>query len=434
LRLPSFLQSNLILKITSVNSTVIIIRLIIALFIQRILAVTVGESGIAKIGQLRNVMAMLMSITTLGVSNGIVKYVSEHKSNEATLIKLFSSAFLLSLCGSVFSAIVLLVFSEAISIYLFGDTSFSAVVQILAVAVPFIALHRIFHSVISGLSDYKSYAKVELFAYFLAAIALLLGLYYKDLNGVLIAIAVTPAIQLGILFWVFGNTLRHYVKFKQLDWDTAYVKPLLAFTLMSFVATFLINTVELDIRTQISNKITIEEAGYWTALTFVSKNYMVFITGILSLYVLPKFATISNKEAFRKEVKYVYKSILPLFAIGMVFIYLFRSLIIDLIYPNFTGMAPLFKWQLLGDFFRLMALILSYQFLAKSMVKSFVITELISLTLFYLLSTTLLNVYGTEGVVIAHFIRYVLYFAIVFVLAWFFYKTDTDFDNAVKNT
>jgi PST family polysaccharide transporter len=201
---------------------------------------------------------------------------------------------------------------------------------------------------------------------------------------------------------------------------------------MSFVATFLINTVELDIRTQIANKIAIEEAGYWTALTFVSKNYMVFITGILSLYVLPKFAAIKDKIAFRKEVSYVFKSILPLFAVGMVLIYLFRNLIIDLIYPNFTGMAPLFKWQLLGDFFRLMALILSYQFLAKSMVKSFVLTELISLALFYILSTSLLNVYGTEGVVMAHFIRYVLYFLIVFILAWFFYKADTDSGTPIK--
>ena len=49
---------------TSVNSTVIIIRLIIALFVQRLLAEMLGQSGVAKVGKLRNVLAMLMSLST----------------------------------------------------------------------------------------------------------------------------------------------------------------------------------------------------------------------------------------------------------------------------------------------------------------------------------------------------------------------------------
>lgn len=424
MKLPDFIKSNLILKITSVNSTVIVVRLVIALFVQRILAVTIGEVGIARIGQLRNVMAMLMSITTLGVGNGIIKYVAEYKSEQKTLSKVFSSALILVVIGCIISAVVLLCFSESIAVYLFGTESLKPLIKIIALAVPFIALHRVFNSIISGLSDYKSYAKVDLFAYILATIVLLVALYYQSLNGVLFAIALTPIIQLGILMMVFGKTLKEYLVFKQLTWSSVYLKPLLAFTIMSFVSTFLINTVELDIRTQIGNKINLDEAGYWTGLTFISKNYMVFISGILSLYVLPKFASIKTESAFKSEVRYVYKTILPLFAIGMILIYIFRNLIIDLIYPNFLGMSPLFKWQLLGDFFRLMALILTYQFLAKRMVKSFVFTELVSLVLFYVLSLWLINDYGTEGVVIAHFVRYILYFMLVFILVWFYYQSD----------
>ena len=78
-------------------------------------------------------------------------------------------------------------------------------------------------------------------------------------------------------------------------------------------------------------------------------------------------------------------------------------------------MEPLFKWQLLGDFIRLCALVLAYQFLAKKLVKSFVITELISLVLFYVLTKVFIVTYGTEGVVIAHFVRYVIYLIVVII-------------------
>ena len=86
-------------------------------------------------------------------------------------------------------------------------------------------------------------------------------------------------------------------------------------------------------------------------------------------------------------------------------------------------MEPLFKWQLLGDFVRLCALVLAHQFLAKRLVKSFVITEIISLGLFFILSKIFIEHYGTEGVVIAHFVRYIIYFVIVIFVIKRYYNT-----------
>ena len=59
MKIPEFIRKNLLLKITSLNTTVIAIRLFISIFVQRLLAEMVGESGIAKIGQLRNVSELI---------------------------------------------------------------------------------------------------------------------------------------------------------------------------------------------------------------------------------------------------------------------------------------------------------------------------------------------------------------------------------------
>lgn len=164
------------------------------------------------------------------------------------------------------------------------------------------------------------------------------------------------------------------------------------------------------------------DAGIWTAMTNISKNYMVFSGAIFTLYVLPKFAGIHNKSDFKAELFNIYKTLLPLFGIGMLLIYFLKDYVIQLIYPDFHGMAPLFKWQLMGDFVRLAALVFGYQFLAKKMVKNFIFSEVISLALFYVFSYYLVGKYGVEGVVMAHFLRYVVYFFVVLFLVFRYFR------------
>ncbi|WP_299111806.1 O-antigen translocase [uncultured Winogradskyella sp.] len=422
MKLPKFLSGNTVLKITSLNAVVITIRLIVSVFIQRLLAITVGEAGIASIGQIRNAMVMLTSTSTLGIFSGVVKYVAEYKEDKPELAKLFSTAAVFFILGSLISALVLFFGSSYFSNYLFKSDDFVYAFKLLAVIVPFIALNRVINGVVSGLSDYKKYAKIELISYLLATVAILVGLYTSNLEGVIVAIAVAPIIQLVVLWFVFGKTLKAYINFKNLKLNLNYKNKLLAFTLMSFASAFLLNYIEINIRTTVTNQINVNEAGYWTAITFISKNYMVFATGLFTLYVIPKFANIHDKHEFKNEVLSIYKTILPIFGLGMLLVYLLRNLIIDIIYPNFVGMEPLFKWQLLGDFIRLCALVLAHQFLAKRLVKSFVITEVISLVLFFVLTKIFIQYYGTEGVVIAHLVRYIIYFIIVVFVVRAYYS------------
>lgn len=423
MKLPKFISGNTVLKITSLNAVVITIRLVISGFMQWLLATTVGAAGIASIGQVRNVIAMLTSTSTLGAFNGVVKYVAEFKNDQPELSKIFSTVTVFIIVGSLASALVLFFGASFLSDYLFSSQDYIYVLQLLAVIVPFIAVSRLVNAVVSGLSDYKRYAKIELISYLLATIAVVIGLYTSELKGVLIAIALAPVIQLIVLAFVFGKILKTYVPFKSLSLSLIYRNKLLAFTLMSFISTFLLNYIELNIRTLVTDEININEAGYWTAITFISKNYMVFATGLFTLYVLPKFASIHNRQDFKSEVFNIYKTILPIFALGMLLVYMLRNYIIQFIYPEFTGMEPLFKWQLLGDFIRLGALVLSHQFLAKRLVKSFVITEIISLGLFFVLSKVFIQYYGTEGIVIAHFVRYIIYFIIVVIVIRSYYSS-----------
>ena len=417
MKFTKFISNNLILKITSLNSLVVGGRLVISLVVQNLLAQYTGQSGIAKVGQLRNLSSMLMSLTSLGTFNGVVKYVSEYKSDQKNLLKLFSTLYVFSFTASVVLFFILFFGASYFSNKLFLSDAYVIVFKVMAVAVPFISMHRIFTGVINGLSDYKKHAKIELISYFFGVVLLLISLYYYSLKGVLVAIALTPIIQFTVLIIIFGKLLKEYIDFKSISFKIPFLKQLLGFTLMSFIGTVLLNYIEIDLRTLIIDEISEAEAGSWTAMNSISKIYMQFITIIFPIYILPKYAVIKTSFEFRKEVFQIYKTVTPLLITGMLLVYFSRNILIQFIYTKeFLGMAPLFKWQLLGDFVKFVAIVLSYQFLANKQIKYFVVTELLSLFLYFIFGRYFINDFGSEGIVMAHFFRYSTYLIVVFYI------------------
>jgi len=418
LKLPAFIKDNLLLKITSLNSGSIGLRTVLGLVSQRIIAEKLGPAGVAFIGDLRNMIPMIQSLSTLGMFNGIVKYVAEHKGNSEELLKLFSTTFVYLFFASIISFCVLFFGASYWNELLFPEgNDLTFIFKILAISAPFIAMNRIVNGVISGLSAYKKFVKIELISYCLGVLLLLTLLYYKLLNGALFAIAILPILQFCILFYFFSKTLKDYLDYKNISFTIPYKNKLFGFTIMSFVATLLGNFVEIDLRSHLKNQISEIEAGYWTAMTNLSKQYLMFSSAILTLYVIPKFAKIKTSIEFRKEVLAIYKILLPLFAVGMLLIFVLKDWVIDITHGGgFLAMKPLFKWQLLGDFIKIASIIIGHQFLAKKMVKQFIFTEIFSLVLFYSFASYFIKTLGMEGIVIAHFIRYVLYFIVVLVV------------------
>jgi PST family polysaccharide transporter len=422
-KLPSFLNNNLILKITSLNSLVVGARLIISLLVQNLLAYYTGQAGIAKVGQIRNISNILMSVSSLGVFNGVVKYVSEYKNNQQGLQKLFSTVFVLSTIATLTLSLVMYFSANMLSQWLFFTEAYAIVFKVLAVAAPFIAMNRIFNGVISGISAYKIHAKIEIIWYTLASLLLLVSLYYYNIGGVLLAIAVTPIVQFFVLIFIFGNTLREYIIFKKLSFKTPLLKALLGFTLMSFVGTVFLNFIEIELRTLISDRISENEAGVWTAMSSISKIYMQFLVLIFPIYILPNYAKISSLALFKKQVKEIYTTLLPLVFVGMLAVYLCKNQIIEIIYTDaFLSMTPLFKWQLLADFTRFLAVVLAYYFISKNAFGYFILTELISLVFYFIFAKVLISDYGTEGVVVANLLRYFCYLIMVFVAIFHYFK------------
>lgn len=406
---------------TSLNGVVMASKLVISVFVQRLIAVNLGEVGVHKIGQLRDMLNMVTTFSSLGTFNGVIKHIAEVKYQQQELKKVLSTSFLLSLIGSLFVFIVLFVGASPISESLFGTTEHSWIIKTMAVLSPTIGIQRLFYAVANGLSVYKKLAIIDFVGYIAATALTLILLFTHQLEGVFLAIIISPIFQLMILVGLLFRFLKKRFQFS-LSADAVIIKSFMIYAIMAFVSSILINYVSIDIRNMLSEKLSEADSGTWTAMTNISKNYMLFSSALFTMYVLPKFSQIHTASAFKKETLSIYKTLLPIFGLGMLLLYFMRDWVVALIFPGFDGVADLFKWQLIGDFIKLASLVLSYQFLAKRLFKYFIFTEILSLVIFYLLANYFVNIFGVEGVVIADAVRYLIYFVVVAICVAHYFK------------
>ena len=79
----------------------------------------------------------------------------------------------------------------------------------------------------------------------------------------------------------------------------------------------------------------------------------------------------------------------------------------------FRPMESLFSFQLLGDVLKMSGWILGYIMVAKAMVRTYIVTELLNYSCFVLLSIAFTNVFGVNGAVIAYATGHSLYLLIM---------------------
>jgi PST family polysaccharide transporter len=389
--------------------------MIFAVISQKVLAIIIGPEGIALVGNFKNVINFFEQFSVFGTFNGLVKYISEFKNNKDELNHLFSTAMIFALVSGIISFLILFFGSNLLNEYIFGtENNYSYIFKILAFVIPFMGINSILNGLLNGLSEYKIFTKAMITTVVIGTILIVFFTLEYNIKGSLLAICLFPIVNF-IAFTIFYN--KQFAKdfsFLKLSFSLFYGNKLLSYSLMTLIVILLINMGDIIVRNLIQETINTREAGHWTAMTSISKLYMQFTLAIFPLYILPKYSEITRTVEFRMEIVNIYKGLVPLFLLGIILIYLLKNTIISILYTDdFLKMSNLFKWQLLGDLVKLCSLIISYQFLAKKKIGYFLLTETLSVFLFVGFSEYFIQFYGTEGIVLAHFVRYLIYFLVV---------------------
>ena len=403
-------------KISSLNSFAILLRIGFGLVISKVLAIYAGPAGMALVGNLRNFQTSLESFATLGFQNGIIKYTAQFKEDNEQFKKLISTVTITISLFMLLFGVGLFIFRETIASYLFSsENEFEIIIKAIIFSLPFYGFSLFFSSLINGLEKYKKVVYISIIGNIIGFVFSLFLVFNYNVLGALLAMVLAPTTNFFIAsFFVFKEIkLFQFIRLK--FFDKKILKNLSSYSAMALFSAITGPMIYIFLRNHLIDTSGIDNAGYWESMSRISSYYMLFVSSLMSMYFLPQLA-VSNEEETKLIFRNYFKTIVPVFFVGIVLIYFSRNLIISILFTKeFQPVSELFLWQLLGDFFKVCSWILALHFLAKRQTFAYFVTEIFSYSLLIITGYFAINLYKAEGAVIAYSITYFLYFILLVI-------------------
>ena len=417
---------NKLIKVASINSLSVFIRLITGFAISKFMAIFIGTAGMAISGNLSNFMQSMQSLSSLGFKNGIIKYVAECREDENRFKQAISSGFIVSIGIGLVLSIILFLFANSLSQFVFGNKKYSFLITVSAFSIPFYTIQVFFIAVINGLKKVKDLVLINIIAYLTSAILIIVLMIRSQLDGALLAIVITPFFLFCSLFFKPKLLLKIIKNISFFSTSKRFLLKITSFFSMTLFSGLMFPFLFLIIRNYIIDNVGLEEAGFWEGMRKISGYYMLFIYTLFEIYLLPSLSENKNRLGFRTIIFDFYKSLLPFVFVGFLIIFLLKFVVVKVVFTDtFLPMQDLFLWQLIGDFFRILFLTISYQFLAKKMIRLYIICEIIFMIVIYFSSIYFINYYGVLGAVKAHALSSFFYLLfMIFIFRKEFFKGD----------
>ncbi|MFW1972555.1 O-antigen translocase [Acinetobacter bereziniae] len=402
-----------LLKTSVLNGVAVLIKTATMFILNKILAIYVGPAGYAAIGQFQNFIQMVTTFSGSAINNAIVKYTAEYNESEELQKKIWQTSSIIIIGLSLVFSILLVIFRGELSLYIFNTDIYKSVFIWFACFLPFFTINSFFVAILNGKKQVKRLVVTNIAGSIFSLIITGTLAFYYHLKGALIALCLYQSLSFFVTVWLCYRSKWFVISNFYGKIDLQIMKKLGAFALMALVSVFFGNIAQILLRNMITNQFGIEYAGYWDAMTRLSNGYLLFASTILGVYYLPKLSELRTPKEVFSEVKFGYIVILPIAMITSIFIYLFKDLIVKILFTEkFIPMLELISWQLIGDVTKIGSWIVSYMMLSKAMTKLFIITE--AFFALSILPLTYLFIYlsGFKGVAIAFFVNCLLYWIV----------------------
>jgi PST family polysaccharide transporter len=408
----SFFEKHKLLKVLSLNALAVLVQFVLGIFSVRIVSEFLGPSGMALTGNFRSFTTLFKSISILGLKEGLIKLFLENTDNKEENNRVVSSFLVFFLGFSFFLSILIVLFAEPLSSYLFQTTVFSVYLNYFALLLPFFVLQTLLVTLFNAHQEFKKIVGIQIITNILLFISSFYFIYQQKLEGSLFAIAIADFISFFVAVFFVRKQFSFSFKFQ-----SHYLKTISKFIVMALVSAILIPVTAILIRNYIIDNSSLYHAGIWEAISRISGFYMLFFSAGLSLYYLPKLSALKTDDEFKTELKYYFSILIPVFIGVLLLVFLLKEIIISIaLTSEFKPVSELLIWQLFGDLFRVMTLAFGFQILVKTMIVKYIIVELFYNVCYLLFSFLLFDFFQVKGVLQAYLLTNALTFFMVLVM------------------
>lgn len=380
-------ESKDALKATGTVGGAQIINIFISLLRTKVIAIILGTSGVGIVGILTTATDMVRNFSSFGLPFSGVRDISIANAKEddleiARIVKVFNKWILIT---AFIGSLITLGFCLPLSWFLFNSDIYTVGIGFLSISVFFSTLAAGYQSVMQGKRAIVLMSKATITANLFGTIVSVLFYLVLKNNGIIPSLIVMGFVNYLVIYFFYKKLkIPKYKKIPFLEsWVTAKVMIRIGF--FTIIVSIVEQIVSLGLRAFLSDKSGIDGVGLFTAANTIATMYLSIVLNSMASDYYPKLSSIHDdnyklSSAVNNQLYIVLLLASPII-IGMVG---FAELAIKILYSSkFLGAVSVLKWQIVGDFFKIIAWPFGFVFLAKGLGKLFVFTN-VSYTIIYI--------------------------------------------------
>ncbi|MEG1685030.1 MAG: O-antigen translocase [Bacteroides sp.] len=418
-----------IFKATALFGGVQVFNILLSLVRTKIVAVLLGVSGIGLMGLLTNTLAIISSITRLGVDQGAIRDVSMSVGNGkigeiATVVKRWS------LFVGLLGAIVTLSLAPQLSLWSFGTDKYTLAFCWLACTMFFDALTKGQLAIFQGLRKLRTLAKSNLIG---ATVSLILSIpiyYIWGVDGIVPAMIITYVCSFLISSFYYRKEKITEIPLtvnETVHKGLGIMKLGVILTISGFITTL----VSYLFNIYLSSNGGLQDVGLYQSGFNLIEKYVGLIFVAMGTDYYPRLAEV-NHDNKKIETIMNQQAIISFLILGPV-ICLFlptAPLIIRLLLSKeFLPILPFLSWAILGILFKAASWCMGFIFIAKGANKVFIYSEIASSLIILIFNIIGYNLWNIKGIGIAFTLSYIFHLIIIITLgSWKFkisYNTES---------
>lgn len=409
-----------LIKTSLLNAVAVVIKMLTMLGINKILAVYVGPTGYAALGQFQNAVQMITTFGSGAINTGVTKYTAEYFEDEAEQRKVWQTAGTIALIGSVVTGGLVALFNQPLASWFLKDAQYGSVFIWFGLTLVFFVFNTLLLAILNGKKEVSRYVIVNITGSVFSLAVSAVMIVQWGLYGALLTLAINQSLVFLVTLVLCYRTPWFKLKYLVGGIDKQAAINLGKYTAMALTSAATVPVSHILVRNHLGEALGWEAAGYWEAMWRLSAAYLMFVTTTLGVYYLPRLSELKDPSAIKNEIIQGYKIILPIAAGCGIIIYLLRDFIINLLFTKeFAPMRDLFAWQMLGDTLKIGSWILAYLMLGQALVKMFIITEVLFGFGFFAWTWVFTDYFGLQAAVLAHALNYFIYWILMIFLIKF---------------
>lgn len=398
-----------------------LVKLIAGFIIIKLIAKVGGPDALSNFGLYQNLVTVLLMVSGGVMFAGVTSKIARAENNDE-FTQFYSGANLFLnrlLLISVFVFFPICVYILYISV----DGVKGNIITLLIISLPFLLLQTRFNfylAVLNGLSKVNLLARDNIYASILTILIACVAFFITtDWRYFAICMCLGPSLR---YIYIFGRNKQEY-KLSENIKPEKNLRYLLRYSLVGLVSSLCLPIAQIIARNFITNHNGLFESGIWQGLTRFSEVYLVLVSSVLSVYVLPKISPAKNRKQIKECILPLIMLLIPLIGIGVVFIYYLKEYVVVVLFSReFLPMQELFIYQLPGDIFKIFAWVLTFSLLGLGKTKTLICLELAYFCTYLALIYFTVPVYGLKGAVVAYSASYLLYLFLTIVVFFYWYK------------